>query len=471
MKHVNYLLRVGHVLTLLIIGVLGGLMVPFPSEAGTPTATITVDASTYSLGLSSCAVPTGYRACYSLPQNAPYTGSNGVTPRTFTIKGYAGSLPRILVGDSNGSGLDVITLTTVEFAPTVLNWGTTTANTTEKHTLKVTINHKFDNVPNPKGTYLFALRTSGMFKSNVTGLSASSDFVKFQGTGVFTGTTLRNLLAPPPSGATCDPYNSRSSPLDVNYCPLKRTMATTSVLTSSFSSSPALAQISPYPGYPCDNGVSCTPSVTLTMTAVLVGPDSFILSSSNDAAGGSCNLDPTGPPSSTQAIPCHTGGKGKKSLDQMIAEYFAQQTIKDNAAFAAEGAESTPACTGEECVCQDPDTCGGTITITKNMFFNNCSIEPTCPSPVTFNFTITGPTNTTASIPVPINPGENSGTASTNVTVSPGTYTVSEDPGSGYFLTDIASPCGVFLTPTPFTVESGGTVTCTFSNSDQAIIP
>jgi len=464
MKHLKYLLRVGHVLTLLIIGVLGGLMVPLPSEAGTPTATIYIDGSPYPLGtLAPCAVPTGYRACYALPQNGTYSGSNGAVTRQYTIKGYGGNLPRLLVADSNGSGLDVITLTTVEFAPKVLDWGST--NTTEKHTLKVTTTHRFDNVPNPKGTYLFALRTSGMFKSNVTNLSASSDFVKFEGTGIFTGATSRTLLAPLPSGATCDPYNSRST--DVNYCPLKRTMATTTFNTSSFSSSPPLEQISPYPGYACDNGAgSCTPSVTLTMTAVLVGPDSFILSSSDDAAGGSCNLDPIGPPTSTQAIPCHTGGKGKKSLDQMISDYFGQQRALDQAAFLAANppANPTPACSSDpdtgDCVCQDPDVCVANATITINEDVNSgfdC-LESDC-SGIVIVFNVVGPTNTTATITT-----ANTGLGQTVVNVLAGTYSVTRSSPPNWI--DISAACGGGATSN-FPVPANGNVTCDFQSQPQ----
>jgi len=371
----RYLRWVGLVSSLLMSGVLGGLMAPLSSEAGTPTLTIQVDSGLLTnVPLSTCAIPSGYTACFALQTGGTYSGTNaqGIT-RGFTIKNYGTSLARLLVTDTNGSGLDNITLTTVEFAPSgtaPVSWGSTTANTGngidptrygEVHNLKVVVTHKFDQVPNPKtvGTsarYQFALRTSGMFQGGgATGATASGDFVKFVGNGIFgsTSTTIP-LLGPVPSGATCNAFNSLAA--DVNYCPLKRTLGVTSALTSSYSTTPPLEQVPTYPSYVCDNGTNCTPTVILQMTATLNGPDSWILSSSNDAAGGSCNQDASAP-SSTSAIPCHESKKGKKSLDGLISSYFATQAIADAAAFAAAGAESTPACVGDQCLCQDPDTC------------------------------------------------------------------------------------------------------------------
>ena len=354
-----------------------------------------------------------------------------------------------------------------------MSWGTPAANigvpgTTnygEKHTLKVVVTHKFDKVANPKtvGTsarYQFALRTSGMFKGTptgytaITGATASGDFVKFEGDGIFGSTSATTrLLGPVPAGApACNTFNSLASPLDVNYCPLKRTMGVTTARTSSFSTNPALQQVVTYPSYVCDNGTNCTPTVILTMTATVNGPDLFILSSSDDAGGGSCSLGDQGPPSSTATVPCHESKKGKKSLDGLISEYFATQARADAAAFAAEGAESTPACAGGECLCQDPDTCAAdsTITITKNT---------TLESSDTFTFSITGPSTSDQSI----NMG-GTNTESIVVPVDAGTYNISENPLPGWSLD--SSSCGGEGGPTTgVVVPSGANVSCTFNSS------
>jgi hypothetical protein len=454
-----------HARILIFLGVMGGQMTPFLSEAGTPTVTIQVDASQqFNVPVSACAIPSGYTACWTLSTaNNSGNGYPGTGGRAYLIKGYGGSLPRLLVADSTGSSLDIITLTTVEFAPRQLDWtctSTSCPNKTEKHTLTVRIAHKFDNKPNPIGTYLYALRTSGMFKSNVSTLSASSDFVKFVGTGVFSSAGAKNLLSPMPSGATCDPYNSRST--DVNYCPLKRTMATTTVTISSFSSNPTLQQVSPYPSFSCDNGAgSCTPTVNLTMTGVVIGPDSFILSSSNDAVGGSCNLDPTGPPTSLQAVPCHNTKKGKKSLDQMIQDYFDQQTLKDAAAFAAETppAQMTPACTGDpldpdeagDCGCLDPDVCA-TVQIIKTTNVDG-----------TFKFNVTDHTNSEIPVIKEVAISTSNGTGTLFIGLTEGVpYTVEEIPqeGDGWTFTDQNS-CGT----ESFNVTLGQTTTCGFQNT------
>jgi hypothetical protein len=498
-----------HARILIFMGVMGGLMTPLLSEAGTPIVRIQVDSSSFvPVGVTPCAVPSGYTACWALSTTGgPYPGMSptGET-RSFVIRGYAGLPPRLLIVDTNGSGLDGVTLTTLELDPSgtaPVSWGDAKHNTGdgivgslyrygEKHTLKIEVTHKFDQKPNPKtvGTtarYSFALRTSGMFKGSPTGATASGDFVKFEGKGIFgASTTTQTTLLGPNPGVACDLYNSRSSPLDVNYCPLKRTMGVTTSLTSSFSTGPTLQQGQPlpYPNYFCDNGAgSCTPTVILTMTATINGPDSFILPSSNDAVGGSCNLDPMGPPTATQAIPCHSQKDSKKTpLDNMISDYFKEQTKSDEMAFLRENAVYTPACTGDECVCQDPDVCGGSITITKNVTWTNienCPSDgeggpPTCPSPVNVDFSVSGPSSSTPQVVVTIPPnfpeGGATGNNSVTIPVATGDYTVTETNISDdrLFLQSITGPCS---SGTPFNVSPGSNVTCTFNNSDQIFLP
>lgn len=423
----KYLRHIGLVSSLVIGGVLGGLMAPPPSDAGTPTVTLQIDNGTIAnIPLSNCTVPSGYTACFALQTGGTFSGTGpaGVT-RSFTIKNYLGALPRLLVTDSNGSGLDNLTFTTVEFAPAgtpPVTWGSVAANTGcptctpptygEVHVLKVVITHKFDRPggENPRtvgttGRYQFALRTSGMFKGNLSGASGSLDFVKFEGTGQFGSTSATTpLLNPFPSGApACNTANSQPSPLDVNYCPLRRTIASTTAPTSSFSTNPALEQVNltgnPYPSYFCDNGnadstKACTPTITLKLTATLNGPDSWIFASSSEGSGGSCNLtspDPGGGPSSNPALPCHSNGK--KNLNNLMATYFDNQESADVAAYSGEGAESTQACVGDACGCRDPDVCKGTIVTVARVTPATAAVFPfIATGEGTTNFNIT--TNT-----------------------------------------------------------------------------
>ena len=317
------------------------------------------------------------------------------------------------------TGLDNLTITTVEFKPVATTgWDSAAANIGtgqaapnnygERQTLTVVITHRFDQTPNVRTTnaasrYSFALRASGMFKGNptdytaITGATGSGDFVKFEGVGRFGSTTattnLLSLFPPNDSQGALPPCNTANSKVnagrtpssDVNYCPLRRTIATTTSPTSSFSSNPALEQVSTYPNYFCDNSIPvppgtatsagasarCTPQVILTLTATLNGPDTWVLSSSGDVAGGSgCNLIPPGPPLSTPASPCQSNGNGKNKAEAQInsatAAYFDQQETTDVVAFGNEGAEATAACEGEACNCQDPDVCGVSITTLFN---------------------------------------------------------------------------------------------------------
>jgi len=408
--------------SLLFVGVLGGLTAPPSSEAVNTTVTFQVDSGSVATVLdvasgeaSTCTVPSGYSRCYALPTGGTFTGSNS---RSYTIVGYgSGVLPRLLVTDT--SDLDNLTLTTVEFKPeATTGWGSAAANIGtgqsppndygERHTLTVVITHRFDQTPNVRtvndaSRYSFALRASGMFKGNptnyaaITGATGSGDFVKFEGVGKFgSGNEETTLLSPFPTSNSdglgawpaCDTANSklnagRTPSSDVNYCPLRRTIATTAAPTSSFSSNPALEQVSTYPNYFCDNSIPvppgtgtsagasarCTPTVILTLTATLNGPDSWVLSSSGDLGGGSgCNLIPPGPPLSTPARPCQSNGQGKKKsetqINTAIGGYFIKQDTFDIQAFGNEGAEPTAACV--TCNCQDPDVCGVSITTLFN---------------------------------------------------------------------------------------------------------
>lgn len=74
----------------------------------------------------------------------------------------------------------------------------------------------------------------------------------------------------------------------------------------------------------------------------------------------------------------------------------------------------------------------------------------------TFNFNIGGATSTSASVTT------SGGTASTTITVAPGTYSVSEVVPSGWALMSSSCDSG---TPGNFTVSPGNTVTCTFSDT------
>src|SRR5207247_9307 len=57
----------------------------------------------------------------------------------------------------------------------------------------------------------------------------------------------------------------------------------------------SLSQIQQYDSFPCETPASsgfCSPTITLTLTFVVFGPDTLYLTNSADAAGGSCDVVP-----------------------------------------------------------------------------------------------------------------------------------------------------------------------------------
>jgi hypothetical protein len=438
--------------SLLIVGVLGGLMAPLPSEAVT-SLQFKVDNSTYTINLTqTCTAaerPAGYTACFKLPSSATtqYSGTNAAgNTRAFTIQNAPSTTARLLVADTAGAGnsLDQFVLTGVQFVPLATSgWPAT-----EQHVLRVIMRNTFNVASNAAGNYLFALRTGGYFvggpatDTTVNG-SPLNDYVKFEGVGTFSSSLVNvPLLGVAP-----------------NVNPLSRQVGSPASKSSSFS----LGQNVAYPVFACNNGSGrCTPDITLTMTTTLYGPDTLVLTNSDDSAGGTVrrcrvrdeddddrdrhNLGRDDDDDQNRQRKC-------KSITKRIRTFFQQQAAADATTAAAAGAVPSTQCVGEACPCADPDTCPvgpstGTITITKNTSQETSD---------TFQFAITGPSPSTPSIPLG---GAN--TATTVVTVNAGgPYSIEETPiPAGWTLG--AANCNDG--PTTFTVPAGGNVTCSFNN-------
>lgn len=211
---------VGFVFSLLIVGVLGGVMAPLPSEAGTPTLELKVDTlsgdiynstttTALTLTLDTCSATEttqGYTACYRLnngnttdPAVAPvYLGTGPAGKRrAFQILGIQNvdltfTKPSLLVAD--GMGLDLFKLGGLRVVPflglrdtvrygrpcnpdgsgspapvsTFCGWGTSAnpkgANTSEKHVLTFTFKNRFDASFTSAGSYTIGLRSGGFFE-------------------------------------------------------------------------------------------------------------------------------------------------------------------------------------------------------------------------------------------------------------------------------------------------------------------
>jgi hypothetical protein len=205
---------VGVLFSLLIVGVLGGLMAPLPSEAvnaTTPTITITVDSmsgstvlatdtETFTLndGLNpptatSCPAG-GPNYCYPLVtfESNPTKSTVGPVNRQFKVMHAPNQTAKLNISDyktvSNTNPSDTMVLTGVQFVPIVTAAGWLP---TAKVRLTVTVQNKFDAQPNPQadGTasfYPFGMTIGGFFGSSPSPIGDISQMYAF-GTFVTAG--------------------------------------------------------------------------------------------------------------------------------------------------------------------------------------------------------------------------------------------------------------------------------------------
>lgn len=313
----KYLQRVGLVSTLLIVGVLGGLMVPLPSEAQPPTLTIAIDGQPAEsiLGTTSTCSSTeqsnGYNFCYNIatstttvhPIPTSYTGRKYTVQRSET-----NVAARLRIGDFKGQ--DKFSLAGLKIVPVpwVVPTSQTTAqtedkNTNEVHTIVMRMSNTFNgalNVAN-RGTYVFALRTGGEFVAGPAGNLCNAqpapnqadktcdtigDSVTYTGVGTFDPTvaalTNANILRP--SGT--------------NSQPLTFTVAgphADPITSFDGADNATMGQIDPtYPFFACDldgtgAGTTCRQTITQTLTVTLKGQDSFVLTGTQDGNIVACS--------------------------------------------------------------------------------------------------------------------------------------------------------------------------------------
>lgn len=366
-----------------------------------------------------------YNALVNIPltggtaSNCPstaYTRCFTLTPGTYanvTVANASGATAKLLIGDFSGAGnkLDVITLSGVKFSSPSTNT-----------TVKVIYTHKLDDTPNSGGgSFSYAMRIGGYFQAGADGTSYNN-FVKLTGSG--------NLGA-----------SSLSLSPDLTY-----TVGGTAQTTNPFS----LQHNPTYPASSCS--VPCTPTITQTMTIVLIGTDSLNLLNSVDGGGSDCNLGNANAlgPGANPARPCHGGAN---SLESKITAFLTDKTQLDTGTFPPGGGQLNEACS-EACT-QDPDIINpGSITINKHLSYcgsTGCAQE-------IFNFLITGPIVTFATVTTNTNSNQD------------GLYTVEGLPPGTYYVQEIAREEWVLLgqncapDSAGVTVVSGGTGSCQFTN-------
>ena len=346
MRYRNVFGRIGISVGLLIAGMFSGLTVPVSSDAQTVTFKVD-DGAPVTVNLVPAVCPTGYNQCYYFNPFPVATGSGG---RQFQLQPYSTTTaPKVLIGDFVAQDAFKITSFKVVPYPSAVGW-----SGTESHVVKITATHTFNANPNGAGNYVVALRSGGYLLGGGSPFTVFGDNVRFEGTGTF------------------NPVDGEVPLLnDVNPNPLEIQVANTT--SAAFFT---LNQVITYPTFNCDAdgaegaGTECTPIVELTMTGTLFGPDTIIVTDSNDGLGGGpCNLDngkggAGGSPGGNPAIPCHSNTK-KKSEDDTISAAFDLFNTTDEQMAADDGVtERARQCTeADNCPCADPydDTCKGQI--------------------------------------------------------------------------------------------------------------
>ena len=338
----KFVLRVGLVSTLLIGGVLGGLMAPLPSEALPPTLTtltIKIDGielshssgSFLNTASSTCApsdVTLGYNFCYAINTSTTVfynsaqvkvpAGTGTLQPvRQYKIVNYTGTVARLRLSDKNGQ--DGVSLAGMVIAPVLTNWTTLANNTDEAHTFEIIITTKLDattdptSTPTPNaainvnnaGNYVWAMRTAGEFNAQPVfpatnpavncNVSASNndghcdaigDVTTFAGKGTFS-TANTNVSVVRPAGSANNTQTMsftvqgpHSNP-DVHWDGLNNSDMGQVNLT--------------YPSFDCRNDygggdpTKCTPTLTLTQTAATKGPDKLTVLNGSEAFCARCS--------------------------------------------------------------------------------------------------------------------------------------------------------------------------------------
>lgn len=291
---------VGLVFSLLIVGVLGGLMAALPSEAA---PTLTIDGVNVGLTQITCA-DTGYNSCWSL---------NGTSPRTIGVwkvgDASATNKARVLINDVSTAGsVDTMKLTGVTFTPVVAA-GTKVTNAVVTNLYNQTAGG------NPAGSFSWAMSQGGYFdppsNENVVG-----NRLKLTGTSTVGALGVLDTLT-----LTSPTINNL-----VGY--INKSLAARVVNAS------------------CNTGSNkCAPTVTYTYQITIVGLDTLYLTDSVFGCGGTCR---------GAGDDGEGGGEGGEGLP-LCTDFFVTCDTPTKAAVAAIvasgiAAGGVEACGGGNCI-------------------------------------------------------------------------------------------------------------------------
>ena len=310
--------RVGIVSSLLIVGVVGGLMAPLPSEAA---PTLTVDGVNVGLTQITC-TDTGYNSCWSISGTA---GTGRQIGAWMVADVSATNKARVLINDVSTVGsLDAMKLTGVTFSPVVLS-GTKTTTAVVRNTYNA-------GGGNPTGNYSWAMGMGGYFdppsNENVVG-----NRLKLNATGTFPDTVTLGALD---TGSF-----TTSTIVNVNGS-VTRSLAAKLVKSA------------------CNTGSSrCAPTITYTFTITVAGGDKLVLNDSVIGGGGTCREEeppPSVPPGTPDTLPVGPVCRGFENQVNQLIHRDLLDSIKS--------AKAAGAVVSEQCV----GACGtGTIIIVKEL--------------------------------------------------------------------------------------------------------
>lgn len=263
----RYLRWIGLMPSLLIVGVLEGLLAPLPSEAlNSQQPTVTFQGSSSSVNISMTRIPnvnnacpspdTAYNSCWSI---APGTYGSGNDQWVVGHYNATSNKARVLINDASAAGSrDSMKLTGITFKPVV------PGTAASPRVLHVIITHPFnEGGGNISGDYQWALAQGGQFDPPSTE-NVIGNRLKLTGTGSGSGITNFSL-------GILDTGNFTTSTIldKVGYV----------------TKSKAASVVKPA----CNTGSGrCAPTIKYDYEITVVGSDQLQLSDSVFGAGGVC---------------------------------------------------------------------------------------------------------------------------------------------------------------------------------------
>lgn len=312
--HMRNLRWTGFVFSLLIVGVLGGLLAPLPSEAsgvslkisvnGSPDETINFDALSGNTVANGVACKTSnpndsanYNICYKIKTWEEDGRIYGSATRKVKIENAIGTDgvvqdARLLINDCDGTGcLEKMVLTGLKIVPCASNvspqpvCSALTSWDASLVTVKLTYHNKMDFLPNlptdgsSTNSYRFQLSIVGVFKETASGTCTSAatlgcpvqDEMHMWGRGIFctsssttdcpsgsTGTKQMDSEAFPVGGGGNAANKDRTTctASDNPLCRMYLKAANAAAADVRFDKSQAGTN---FPGFRCNNGLSPTP--------------------------------------------------------------------------------------------------------------------------------------------------------------------------------------------------------------------